>query len=117
MNDYRYEPASPEQLRSDGTTTQFVIRRRQGARPALFLATKNMDGEIINLRSQFGRTYALATANNTGTVICVMNQYNLDAQTVAKLLDISVAYFRQKVSGYRSFSDDEVSKLIEAYPE
>lgn len=117
MNDYRYEPASPEQLRSDGTTTQFVIRRRQGARPALFLATISPDGEIINLRSQFGRAYALATANNTGTVIYVMNQYNLDAQTVAKLLDIPVAYFRQKVSGYRTFSNDEVSKLIDAYPE
>ena len=117
MNDYRYEPASPEQLRSDGTTTQFVIRRRQGARPVLFLATISPDGEIINLRSQFGRAYALATANNTGTVIYVMNQYNLDAQTAADLLDMSVSYFRQKVSGYRPFSDDEVSKLIEAYPE
>lgn len=117
MNDYRYDPAGPEQIRSDGTIAQFVIRRRQGARPALFLATKSPDGEIINLRSQFGRAYALATVNNTGTVIYVMNQYNLDAQTVAKLLDIPVAYFRQKVSGYRTFSDDEISKLIEAYPE
>lgn len=117
MNDYRYEPAGPEQIRSNGTTTQFVIRRRQGARPALFLATIGSDGEIINLRSQFGRTYTLATANNTGIVIYMMNQYNLDAQTVAKLLDIPVAYFRQKMSGYRAFSNDEVSKLIEAYPE
>lgn len=117
MNDYRYEPASPEQLRSDGTTTQFVIRRRQGARPTLFIATISPDGEILNLRSQFGRAYALATANNTGTVIYVMNQYNLDAQTAADLLDMPVSYFRQKVSGYRAFSDDEVNKLIEAYPE
>lgn len=117
MNDYRYEPAGPEQLRSDGTTTQFVIRRRQGARPALFLATISPDGEIINLRSQFGRAHALATANNTGTVIYVMNQYNLDAQTVAKLLDTPVSYLRQKVSGYRPFSNDEVGKLMEAYPE
>ena len=117
MNDYRYEPAGTEHIRSDGTLAQFVIRRRQGARPALFLATKNMDGGIINLRSQFGRAYALATVNNTGTVIYVMNQYNLDAQTVAKLLDMSVSYFRQKVSGYRAFSDDEINKLIEAYPD
>ena len=116
MNDYRYEPTGPEQIRSDGTIVQFVIRRRQGARPALFLATKNMNGKIINLHSQFDRAYALATVNNTGTVIYVMNQYNLDAQTVAKLLDISVSYFRQKVSGYRTFSDDEINKLIEAYP-
>lgn len=117
MNDYRYQPAGPEQIRSNGTIVQFVIRRRQGARPALFLATISPDGKIINLRSQFGRAYALATMNNTGTVIYVMNKYNLDAQTVAKLLDIPVAYFRQKVSGYRAFSDDEISKLIEAYPE
>ena len=117
MNDYRYEPAGPEHIRSDGTLAQFVIRRRQGARPALFLATKNTDGKIINLRSQFGRAYALATVNNTGIVIYVMNQYNLDAQTVANLLNMSVSYFRQKVSGYRAFSDDEVSKLIKAYPD
>ena len=117
MNDYHYDPAGPEQIRSDGTIEQFVIRRRQGARPALFLATKNMDGGIINLHSQFGRAHALATVNNTGTIIYVMNRYNLDAQTVAKLLDISVPYFRQKASGYRAFSDDEVSKLIESYPE
>ena len=114
MNDYRYEPAGPEQIKSDGTIVQFVIRRRQGARPSLFLATKNRDGGIINLRSQFGRAYALATVDNTGAVIYVMNQYNLDAQTVAKLLDIPVSYFRQKVSGYRAFSDDEVSKLIKS---
>ena len=117
MNDYRYDPAGPEQIRNDGTITQFVIRRRQGARPALFLATKKQDGKIINLRSQFSRAYALATVNNTGTVIYVMNRYNLDAQTVAKLLDIPVPYFRQKVSGYRAFSDNEISKLVESYPE
>lgn len=117
MNDYRYEPAGPEQLRSDGTIVQFVIRRRQGARPALFLATISPDGEILNLRSQFGRAYALATTNNTGTVIYVMNQYNLDAQTVARLFDIPVSYLRQKVSGYHAFSNDEVGKLMEAYPE
>lgn len=88
MNDYRYEPASPEQLRSDGTTTQFVIRRRKGARPALFLATISPDGEIINLRSQFGRTYALATANNTANVIYVMNQY---ISTLRPSLDCSIS--------------------------
>lgn len=117
MNYYRYKLASPKQIRSDGTIVQFVIRRRQGARPALFLATISPDGEILNLRSQFGHAYALATVNNTGTVIYIMNRYNLDAQTVADLLDTPVSYFRQKVSGYRTFSNDEVSKLIEAYPE